>query len=239
MAKQQADSGSAQEQSLRQEAARTLTPEAKKSILKRLAEGAATLGGGAVKLMNALRGIHDPEEAIKTFDTQLAANKARREPLAAHHEELYSRIAAKKKSYETAPAGRKSILEMELRALLAEYKSEERQLKIYFENETTINAVRGRTLELVAMGLRQIKESQIDGLTDKIEDAAADAEDISGALKDLEKAGTRRESEDAHESFLNDLAGFEEVPAEPSPAAPETAAPISSATPEPLDLSGF
>ena len=240
MAEQKTGGDSAQERSLRQEAERTLSPEAKKSILKRLAGGAAALGGGAVKLMNALRGIQDPEEALRTFDAQLAANRSRREPVAAHHETLYAQIAAKKKIYMEAPAARTPLLEMELRALLAEYKSEERQLKIYLENETTINAVRGRTLELVAMGLRQIKESQIDGLTDRIEDAAAEAEDVSGALQDLEKAGARRESEGAHEAFLDELSGFEDVVAPAAPVA-DTASPAAptAADPEPLDLSGF
>ena len=238
MAEEQVGNANGDEQALRAEASAKLSSEAKRSILGSLAAGASALGAGAVKLVNAVRGVKDPEEAIQAFDRQLEANRLRREPLARSHEELYARIAAKKKAYVEAPAARKGLLEMELRSLLSQYKSEERQLKIYFENELTINSVRGRTLELVAMGLRQVREKDIDRLTDDIEDAASGAEDVSGALRDLENAGRRREDEASHDAFLDDLAGFDE--AAPAPAA-ESAAPAAgeSRTEEPLDLSGF
>lgn len=233
------------ESDLRTEAQQKLSAADKRSILAKLGAGAASLGTGAVKLIKAIGGIQDPEEAIRAFDAQLTANRSRREPLAAQHEKLFAEIAAKKKLYESAPPARRSFLEMELRTMLATYKSEERQLKIYLDNELTINAVRGRTLELVAMGLRSIKEKQIDKLTDKIEDAVADNEDVSGALRDLEKAGQRPEVEGARDGFLDELAGFEVPAAEtaeaPAVAVPETAAQAQRTAPtaEPLDLSGF
>lgn len=234
----------ATESDLRAEAQQKLSAAEKRSILATLGAGAASLGTGAVKLIKAIGGIHDPEDAIRAFDAQLEANRSRREPLAAQHEKLFAEIAAKKKLYESAPPARRSFLEMELRTMLATYKSEERQLKIYLENELTINAVRGRTLELVAMGLRSIKEKQIDKLTDRIEDATADADDVSGALQDLEKAGQRHEAEAAHDAFLDELAGFDVPAAETAEApaaaaAPEAAAQRTPPTAEPLDLSGF
>lgn len=234
----------ATESDLRAEAQQKLSVAEKRSILATLGAGAASLGAGAVKLIKAIGGIQDPEDAIRAFDAQLAANRSRREPLAAQHEKLFAEIAAKKKLYESAPPARRSFLEMELRTMLATYKSEERQLKIYLENELTINAVRGRTLELVAMGLRAVKEKQIDKLTDKIEDATVDADDVSGALSDLEKAGQRHAAEGAHDAFLDDLAGFEVPAAETTEAptaaaAPEVTAQGTAPMAEPLDLSGF
>ena len=143
---------------------------------------------------------------------------------------------------------------MELRAMISEFKSEERQLKIYLENEVTISAVRGRTLELMARGLQTIKAGEIDILTDRIEQSAAGAEDLSMSLRDLESAGRCRESSGVHESFMDDLAAFDEEA--PSMSVSEMSAPttpgasgsvpptMSAATPqsavvEPLDLSGF
>ena len=204
------------ESEIRERAKTELTPQARASIVKSVADFAVSLGKTAGTLVDRIRGVRDPEAAIVAFDAQLAANRERREPLSARYEKLYGEIAAKKKVWQVAPPARRKILELELKTLLSEYQGIERQLAIYFENERMLNTVRGRTLELVANGLRKLSEKDVDKLTDQIEDAAADAEDISGAMKDLENAGRRRELESDQASFEDALAGFDEVAAEPS-----------------------
>ena len=120
---------------------------------------------------------------------------------------------------------------MELRGLLSEYQGIERQLAVYFENERVINTVRARTLELTAMGLRKVSEKDIDKLADELSDAAGEADDVSDAMRDLEKAGRRSVADDA-DAFADALAGFDETfapePAEPAgeakvPESPSTA----------------
>ena len=197
------------EAEIRERSKTEMTPQAKESVVRKVAAFAVTLGKGAASLVDRMRGVKDPDAAISALDAQLAANRERREPLAARSEKLYGEIAAKKKVYLAAPPARKKILELELKSLISEYQSLERQLAVYFENERVISTVRGRTLELTAMGLRKISEKDIDALADKIDDAAGDAEDVTGALHDLERAGKRRDSEDP-DAFADALAGFDE-----------------------------
>lgn len=216
------------ESEIRERAKAELTPQARASILKSVTDFALSLGKTAGALVDRIRGVRDPEAAIVAFDAQLKANRERREPLSARYEKLYSEIAAKKKAWQAAAPARKRILELELKTMLSEYKGIERQLAIYFENERMLNTVRGRTLELVANGLRKLSEKDVDRLTDDIEDAAAAAEDISGAMKDLENAGRRRESEDDQASFEEALAGFDEAVADTAASeAGEAADPLA------------
>jgi len=197
------------ENEIRERAQTELTPQAKESILKSVVSFAVSLGKGTVALADRIRGIKDPNEVIAEFDAQLKANRERREPLSSRYESLYSEIAAKKKVYVAAPPARRKILELELRGLISEYQGIERQLAVYFENERIVNTVRGRTLELTAMGLRKVSEKEIDRLTDRLEDAVDSGEDVTDALKDLENAGKRRETGDA-DAFADALAGFDE-----------------------------
>lgn len=195
---------------LLERAKKELPPQTKKSILKSVAELAVKVGREAGALVDRLRGVRSPEAVVAEMDAQLAANRERREPLSHRHEELYLAIAAKRKQYLAAPPARKKLLELELKGMLAEYKGVEREMAVLFENERVASTVRGRTMELIAMGLRKVREADIDRLSDNIEDAAADAEDVSGALDDLEKAGARREREGDAEAFEAELAGFED-----------------------------
>ena len=197
-------------------------PAAKKaSILKQIGEFAVKLGQGAGSLAKRLAGIRDPEEAMRTIDAQLAENRARREPVSKRSEELYRQIVAKKKQYQAAPPARKKSLEMELKSALAEYQSLERQLAAYLKNETILTKVRGRMNELVAMNLKGISEAGIDKLTDQVEDAVDAADDLDGAIRDLDKAGIRREQEDDG-SFSEALAAFgDELPDEPAGESPD------------------
>lgn len=198
-----------EESEIRERAKTEMSPQARESVLKKVAAFAVSFGKGATSLVDRIRGVKDPDEAISALDAQLAANRERREPLSARAGKLYLEIAAKKKVYLSAPPARKKMMELELRGLISEYQGIERQLVVYFENERIINTVRGRTLELTAMGLRKISEKDIDRLTDEIDGAAGDAEDVSDAMRDLEKAGRRRDTDDA-DAFADALAGFDE-----------------------------
>lgn len=212
-----------------EQADRKLPAERKASILKQLGEFAVKLGIGAGSLVKRLAGIKSTDEAMREIDAQIAENRARREPASSRYEELYGQIVAKKKAYMAAPPARKKILEMELKGAIAEYQSLERQIAAYLKNETILTKVRGRMCELVAMSLKSVTENQIDKLTDRIEEAADSAEDLDGAIGDLDKAGVRREQEDG--SFEDALAAFgDEMPegavgtGEPDAPAPAGAA---------------
>lgn len=216
------------ETEVRERARNELTPQVRESVLKQVAAFAVTFGKGAVSLVDRIRGVKDPDAAISELDAQLAANRTRREPLAERYERLYAEIAAKKKLYLAAPPARKKLLELELKGMISEYQGLERQISVYLENERIISTVRGRTLELMAMGLRKLSEKEIDRLTDQVEDAVGDQEDVSGAMRDLEKAGQRREDGDA-DAFADVLAGFDETIApEPSAGESEPAAAVAA-----------
>lgn len=199
-------------------------PAARKaSILKQLGDFAVALGKGAGALARRMAGFKSTDEALSEIDARIAASRAAREPASRRYEELYKAIAAKKKLYLAAPPARKKILEMELKSAIAEYQSLERQIAAYLKNETVLAKVKGRMCELVAMNLKGVTEDDIDRLADKIEDAASAADDIDGAVGDLDKAGFRREREDG--SFEDALSAFGddafEDAAEPAPAPGE------------------
>ncbi len=185
-----------------------LSAEQGRKILASVAGFASKLGVGAVQYVQKLRHAKTPEGALESIDGQLKENKERRAPIIARSEALYGEIVAKKKLYQSAPPARKKILEMELKSMLSEYKALERQLTAFFENENTLNVVRGRLVELTAMGLRKVKEADIDKLTDDIEDAFEDADGVNDALTDLDKAGARKERDSDKEAFADALAGF-------------------------------
>lgn len=219
-----------------------LTVEQKKTAARAALDAISKLGSGVAGLVKKLSGVQDPQEMIDSFGSALDANRARRAPLAERHEALFREIAAKKKVWQSAPPARKKILEMELRTLLSEYKGLERQLAAFFENERTLVAVRTRVEEIVALEMRKVSEKQIDRLADKLDDAVSDAEDVAGAVNDLENAGKRREAEGASESLSDALSGFdldavegESVPglvADAPAAAAE--APSAAEAPDPL-----
>jgi len=217
------------ETEIRDQAKTQLTPEAKTSILKSVAEFTIALGKGASALIDRLRGVQDPDAALAALDATLAANRERREPLQRRYERLYGEIAAKKKVYMAAPPARKKILELELKALIAEYQGLERQLAVYFENERIATVVRTRTLELTAMGLRKLREKDIDELTNNLDNAVDEQAGVASALGDLEKAGRRTTSESDADAFADALAGFDEdagvVTDAPVEAAEAVAAP--------------
>ena len=188
------------------EAGLALSPERNASVLRQIGLFVVGLGKSAGALAKKLGGIKSTDEALQEIEAQIAENRARREPVAKRYDELYKLIVAQKKLYQAASPARKKILEMELKGSLAEYQSLERQMATYLNNETILVKVKGRMCELVAASLKNIREGQIDKLTDKIEEAADDKENLDGAIDDLDKAGVRREHEDA--SFEDALAMF-------------------------------
>lgn len=198
-----------------------------RGILASVGDFAAKAGRLAGDLVRRIRNEKDPEEMLRAIDGSLAANREKRQPLFDRNAALATEISAKKKVYEAAPAARKKMLELELRNLLAEYKSNERQLTAFFDNENALTVVRGRLMEQIALGMQTLKEDDIDKLADDIEDAVSDAENISDAVRDLDKAGKRRERDSDAESFADALAAFDDVPAEPAPAA-ESAEPAAA-----------
>ncbi len=191
-------------------------PEAKRtSIIKQIGALAVKFGQGAGSLAKKLAGIKSADEALAEITGQIDETRRRREPLSGRFEELYREIVAKKKVYLTAPGARKKILEMELKSAIAEYQSLERQISAYLKNETVLVKVKGRMCELVAMNLKSVTEDQIDILTDRIESAADESEDIAGAVAEMDKAGVRREHEDA--SFEDALDSFgDDLPETPA-----------------------
>ena len=155
--------------------------------------GSVALGKGAVAYFKKLCGIRDPKAALAEAEAQLAAIRGSREPLSARYEELYSKIAAKKKLRESASPARRKMLDMELRALLAEYKSLERQVAALYRKEEMVVAVQGRMNELVVLDLPMPKVEDVDRLADDIADRVDTDEDLADAVSDLDKVGVGRE----------------------------------------------
>lgn len=223
-----------------------LTVEQKRTAARAALDAIAKLGTGVAGLVKKLSGVQDPQEMIDSFSAALDANRTRREPLRERYDVLFRDIAAKKRDWQAAPPARKRILELELRTLLSEYQGIERQLTAYYENERTLVAVRTRVEEVVALEMRKVSERQIDRITDKLDDAVADAEDANDAVRDLENAGRRRNSEADSASLEDALAAFDlpdsdvpasaEVPVAPAPLARDSAAPAATPVPDIADL---
>ena len=165
-------------------------------------------------LMSRLKKDDSPEAMLKTLEEGLAANRTQREQAAGRVEALHGQIVAGKKNLATASPARKKIVETELRSRLAEYKSAENQLSVLLENERVLSTVQGRLLEVVSYGLATVTEDQIDDVVDRIEEAVSEAEGRLSATRDLEKAGKRRDREQDTEQLMDELAAFDEEPAE-------------------------
>ena len=151
-----------------------------------------------------------PEAALQRIEADQAANRESRELASARLEKLHTEIVQKKKAYEKAAPARKRVLEAELKNALAEYKAAERELSVLLENETVLAQVKGRIREVVSYGKAGVTEVQIDELVDEIEEQVGEAEGRLDAMRDLEKAGRRRDRESDTESLMNELAAFDE-----------------------------
>lgn len=169
------------------------TPSMKKAVANAALKGSVALGKGAVAYFKKLCGIRDPKAALAETEAQLAMIRSSREPLSTRYEELYSKIAAKTKLRESASPARRKMLDMELRALLAEYKSIERQVAALYRKEEMVVAVQGRMNELVVLDLPMPKVEDVDRLADDISDRVDVDEDLADAVSDLDKVGVGRE----------------------------------------------
>ncbi len=232
------------EKEIREKARKLLSAEQAKGIVRSVADFAGKLGHAASALVMKIRNEKSPETLLTSIDASLEANRSQRAPLMSRADALFAEIAAKKKVYQAAPPARKKLLELELKSLLSEYKGIERQMTAFFENENTLNTVRGRVLELMALGMRKIDEKTIDKLTDDIEEAVGESEDVAGAVRDLDKAGKRHENESDQESFESALAGFDDIGEADAAAMPDATSaasdpfavdpPVHSAPPAPV-----
>jgi hypothetical protein len=202
-------------------AAKPLTREKATRAMKWTVEAVAKLGRGAFALAGRLRKDKSPEAMIATLDASLEALEPRREKAAAELEALYNRIAAGKQALAGTPPARRRVVEAELGALLARYRGLERQFRILLDNERHVHSVRDRLEEMTLYGMATVDEALVDSVTDDIEEAAAVAEEREDAVRDLEKAGRRRDHEGDRDSLLEQLDDF---------AMPEgeTAAPAAS-----------
>lgn len=224
------------EETLVKDAKAKLPASRLRGILASVGDFAAKAGKLAGDLVRRIRNEKDPAEMLKSLDASLAASKEKRRPVLERNAALASEIAAKKKVYEAAPPARRKTLELELRNLLAEYKANERQLSAFFENENAVVVVRGRLLEQIALGMQTLKEDDIDKLADDIDDAVSEAENIAGAVRDLDKAGKRRERDSDGDSFADELAAFDDPGPESDslPAAGDAIALSPDAAPPPV-----
>ena len=105
---------------------------------------------------------------------------------------------------------------MELKGLLSDYKAQERTLGILLENERALGMVRSRLEEVLAYGMAGVNEDMIDDVTDRVDEAADEAEGRFDALRDLERAGKRREREGDSENLWDELDGFGDEEAQDS-----------------------
>lgn len=168
------------------------------------------IGAGATGLFAKLKGNRSPDEMLDTLDTQAASNLRRRKEVSQTAETLHKEIVRKKRERDGASPARKRLLDLELKNMLHEYKSLERQLTVFLENERVISSVKGRFMEALTYELRGVQEDQVEDLTEMLDERADEAEEVLDALGDLEKAGRRRDRDAGDELDLDEeLAAFD------------------------------
>lgn len=169
---------------------------------------ALKLGGGAKTLWSKIHPDRSPAAMLATMNENQADNKKRLDEVKPELDRVYKEIVTKKKEYASASPVRQRLLKTELQTLMTKYKGLEREFNILYENERSIEAVKGRFLEVLAHGLRgKLNAEMVENLTDDIDDKTEEAEDLQDALGDLERAGKRKERGD--DNFDAELAGFD------------------------------
>lgn len=181
-----------------------------KSVIKDVLGRVQRMGAGAAELFKKLKKDKSPEAMMKTLEQSLEANRTRREETARRVEQVHEQITRKKAGHAKASPARKRVLEAELKSLLTEYKTTERQLNILLENERNLSQVKGRLNEVTAYGMAGVSEDAMEELIDDIEEHVSDAETRADVARDLEKAGRRREREGDSENLWDELAAFDE-----------------------------
>lgn len=196
------------------------SPESEQDIARRADASAARkawaactglAGKAAESLASLWARIHpdrSPEAMIESLNATLSANRKRLAELKPELEKAYAEIVARKAAWQKAPEVRKRLLKTELETLLARYKGLEREFGVLNENTRTAEAVKARYLEVLAYELRgSLGEDQVDDLSGLVDEKAEEADGVQDALRDLEKAGRRKDRESG--SFEDELAGFE------------------------------
>ncbi|OQC16909.1 MAG: hypothetical protein BWX73_00430 [Lentisphaerae bacterium ADurb.Bin082] len=205
-------------------AAGKLTRDKAVRVMQWTVDAVSKLGRRAVALAGRLRQDHSPEAMIATLDASLEALVPKRERTAAELEALYNRIAAGKQELASAPPARQRILQAELTAQLAQYRGLERQYRILLDNERHVHTVRNRLQEMTLYGMAAVDEKLVDVVTDDIDEAADEAEGREDAIRDLERAGKRRDQDSDPATLLQQLDEFALPTSEPTVAAAEPAA---------------
>jgi hypothetical protein len=165
-------------------------------------------GGGAIDLLRKLKKDKSPAAMLKNIEESAAANRQRRESVSARVKNLHNEIVAKKGELAKASPMQRRILEKELAARIAEYEAAERELTVLLENEKVLSQVKGRLMEVSSYGMAGVDEDRIEELIDEVEEAVAAAEGRTGAARDLDKAGRRREPESDRDDLNEKLAMF-------------------------------
>ena len=169
---------------------------------------ALKLGGGAKTLWSKIHPDRSPAAMLATMNENQASNKKRLDEVKPELDRVYKEIVTKKKEYASASPVRQRLLKTELQTLMTKYKGLEREFNILCENERSIEAVKGRFLEVLAHGLRgKLNAEMVENLTDDIDDKTEEAEELQDALGDLERAGRRKDRGD--DNFDAELAGFD------------------------------
>ena len=166
------------------------------------------LGGGAKALWAKIHPDRSPTAMLAEMNENQAVNKKRLDEVKPELDRVYREIVSKKKEYASASPVRQRLLKTELQTLMTKYKGLEREFNILCENERSLEAVKGRFLEVLAHGLRgKLNAEMVENLTDDIDDKTEEAEDLQDALGDLDRAGKRKERGD--DNFDAELAGFD------------------------------
>lgn len=168
---------------------------------------AVKLGGGVKALWSKIHPDRSPTAMLAAMNESQAGNTKRLEEVKPELDRVYREIVARKKEYQSAAPVRQRLLKTELQTLMAKYKGLEREFNILCENERSIEAVKGRFLEVLAHERRgKLDAGLVENLTDNIEEKTDEAEDLQDALGDLERAGKRKDRGD--DNFDAELAGF-------------------------------
>ena len=130
---------------------------------------ALKLGGGAKTLWSKIHPDRSPAAMLATMNENQASNKKRIDEVKPELDRVYKEIVTKKKEYASASPVRQRLLKTELQTLMTKYKGLEREFNILCENERSIEAVKGRFLEVLAHGLRgKLNAEMVERLTDDI-----------------------------------------------------------------------
>ena len=107
--------------------------QGKKAMAEAL-KAAKAVGTGAASLVAKMKYARSPQAMQDTIHENLEKNRERRNEVSQRLEEAHNRIVSLKKQYEQAPPARKRTLQMELKALMGEYKNLEREFSVLLEN---------------------------------------------------------------------------------------------------------